>query len=435
MTREEIGEVVGRTPFIDTHEHIIEEEMRLSAALDDALFPCDDWSVLFDQYLGDDLASAGMAAADMRRFRAPDVGTAEKFALVAPWWQHVRNTGYGQAVRRTLHALYGEDDLTAESAPRLAEKYRAFVKPGFYRTIIRDKANLEHCQVNSLQRIFMETTLPDLLPQDLSFAAFSRCSREDIEHIEKETGKSVRSLDDWLTIIDDYFVRYGPKAVAVKNQNAYQRRLNYEPVAREHATFVFSDFMSSWRDPGPEGVKALQDFLFRHCLRKATEHGLPVKLHTGFYAGRSRMPLSRLRRNAGDLASVLQDFPDTKFVLMHIGYPYQDEFIALAKHYRNVYIDMCWAWIINPAASVRFLKEFLTAAPANKIFTFGGDYIVAENIVGHAAIARQGIAQALSELEAERWIASDEVQSLIEQIMHGNARAVFPERTSLKVAV
>ena len=59
---------------------------------------------------------------------------------------------------------------------------------------------------------------------------------------------------------------------------------------------------------------------------------------------------------------------------MHIDYPYQDEAIALAKHYSNVWIDMCWAWIINPAAGVRFLKEFIMAAPASKVLTFGGDY-------------------------------------------------------------
>ena len=115
-----------------------------------------------------------------------------------------------------------------------------------------------------------------------------------------------------------------------------------------------------------------------------------------------------------------------KFVLMHIGYPYQDEFIALAKHYHNAYIDMCWAWIINPVAGVRFLKEFLLGAPANKIFTFGGDYITVETIYGHSRIARLGIAQALSELVEEGWIALEETRSLIERIMRGNAQDVFP---------
>ncbi|MCK1272927.1 amidohydrolase family protein [Bradyrhizobium sp. 49] len=110
---------------------------------------------------------------------------------------------------------------------------------------------------------------------------------------------------------------------------------------------------------------------------------------------------------------------------MHIGYPYEVEFIALAKHYPNVAIDMCWAWIINPAASVRFLKEFLLAVPANKSFTFGGDYVAVEPIYGHACVVRQGIAQAVSELVAEGWIAREETPDLIERIMRGNAHRFF----------
>lgn len=216
--------------------------------------------------------------------------------------------------------------------------------------------------------------------------------------------------------------------MALKNQSAYSRRLDYAAVPRERAAAAFDNLVSPWRAPGTDSAKALHDFLFRYCLGKAAEYGLPVKLHTGFYAGRNVMPLARLRRNAGDLSRLLQEFPETKFVLMHIGYPYQDEYIALAKHYRNAYVDMCWAWIINPAASVRFLKEFLLAAPANKLFTFGGDYIIAENIVGHSVVARRGIAQALSELVAEGWLHREDVQPLAERIMHGNARAVFPDR-------
>jgi predicted TIM-barrel fold metal-dependent hydrolase len=133
-----------------------------------------------------------------------------------------------------------------------------------------------------------------------------------------------------------------------------------------------------------------------------------------------------VRRNAADLCPLLADNPDVTFVLMHIGYPYQDAFIALAKHYRNVVVDLCWAWIINPAACVRFVKEFLLAAPASKLLTFGGDYATVENVVGHAAVARQGLAQALSELVAEGWLTEAQGLDLVEPLMRGNARALFP---------
>jgi predicted TIM-barrel fold metal-dependent hydrolase len=86
---------------------------------------------------------------------------------------------------------------------------------------------------------------------------------------------------------------------------------------------------------------------------------------------------------------------------------------------------MCWAWIINPIASKDFLKKYLVTAPANKILTFGGDYIPVEPVVGHAALARRGIAIALSELVEEGWISLAEAQALVDPIMHGNARRIF----------
>ena len=100
--------------------------------------------------------------------------------------------------------------------------------------------------------------------------------------------------------------------------------------------------------------------------------------------------------------------------------------MALAKHYRNVTVDLCWAWIINPVACVRFVKELLLAAPSNKLLTFGGDYATVENVVGHAAVARQGLGQALSELVAEGWLRERDALDLVEPLMRGNARALFP---------
>lgn len=424
MTAEkQIRAWVEETPLVDTHEHLIEESQRVAGATDGGLFPCDDWTFLFGHYLSDDLASAGMSEADLDRFREPGKTVEEKFRLVEGWWARAKHTGYGQSVRRTLRGLYGADDLTADSVGRIAEKYRDMIRPGFYATILRDRCNLEHCQVNSLQRIFMHSEQPDLLRQDIGFPDLS--SSLNLPRVEREFGKTADSLDGWLTIIDEIFTECGPLAVAAKNQSAYSRRLDYAAVPKEQAAPLFARHAKGETLP-PDEAKALQDHLFRYCVGKATEQGLPVKLHTGYYAGHNYMPLTRLRQNAGDLCPLLQDFPDSRFVLVHIGYPYQDEYIALAKHYRNVSIDMCWMWIINPAAGVRFVKEFLMAAPANKLFVFGGDYIPVEPIYGHSQIARQGVAQALSELVAEGWLALEETQEVIERLLRGNAHETFP---------
>ena len=144
--------------------------------------------------------------------------------------------------------------------------------------------------------------------------------------------------------------------------------------------------------------KPLEDHLFWQAVDQATAHGLPVKLHTGYYAGENSMPLARLRLNAGSAAELCRLSPDTKFVFMHICYPYYEEMLALTKHYTNAYIDMCWSWIINPLAAKDYLKKHIVTAPVNKLLPFGGDYTPVEPVLGHAIIARRGITQALAEL-------------------------------------
>jgi uncharacterized protein len=118
---------------------------------------------------------------------------------------------------------------------------------------------------------------------------------------------------------------------------------------------------------------------------------------------------------------------------MHICYPYYEELLAVAKNYANAYVDMCWSWIINPVAAKDFLKKYLVTAPANKILTFGGDYIPVEPVLGHATIVRRGIALALSELVEEGWLTLSDALDLIDPIMHNNARKLFhlPEKTHI----
>ncbi len=76
-----------------------------------------------------------------------------------------------------------------------------------------------------------------------------------------------------------------------------------------------------------------------------------------------------------------------------------------------VRVDRCWSRILNPVAAKDHLRKHLVTAPANKVLSFGGDCIPVERVLGHALIARRGIAQALGEL--------------VEPLLHGNARRIF----------
>ncbi len=411
----EIQAAIDAIPIVDTHEHLEEEATRLARPR--------DWSYLFSHYAHDDLAVAGMPSDHLDRFLGADLDIDEKWRLLAPVWPKAKNTGYCLAVRLAVEELFGEPAINAESYRRIDAKMKARARPGFYREIL-EQAKIESCQVNALEAAVIRTeTDRDVLLQDLSFYGFTFMA--NIDAVARAVDREVGSLDDYLGVIDTYFERHGREAVAVKNQGAYARRLDFADVSPQEAAPLFHRRRAGESLPAAE-EKALQDCLFHHCARRAIDHGLPIKLHTGYYAGRNGMPLERVGRNPADLCPILRQYPEARFVLMHIGYPYQEEMTALAKHYANVSIDMCWAWIISPATGARYVQEFLTAAPVNKLLGFGGDYIPIEPVVGHARVARRGLALALTRLVEDGWMDRTEAIAAGERILRGNALELFP---------
>ncbi len=414
--RKQIFSKVWESPLIDTHEHLCEEKERLSGT------GPDDWSLVLAGYLGSDLISAGMPRDVHGRFYSKGLSPAEKWNLLEPYWPAVKNTGYGLAARISLRELYGSDDLSAATVERVQAEYEKLRRPGFYRRILCEIGRIESCQVNSSNPPFVESDQPTLLMQDLSIVGMFAGPNAGL--FAGPAGLKAGSLADWHQVIDWWFNKYGRYAVAVKSQDAYRRNIDYEPAPAERAEPVFKKKMEG-QPLSAEEQKVLEDHLFWYAVSKAVENHLPVKLHTGYYAGDNRMPLSRLLHNAGSACDLCRSAPEAEFVFMHICYPYYEELISVAKQYSNACVDMCWAWIINPEAAKDFLKKYLVTAPANKIVTFGGDYRNVEQVVGHASIARRGIALALSELVEEDWLSLDDALALVDPIMHGNARRIF----------
>lgn len=413
---------VFETPLIDTHEHLMNESERLKAGrtIDGN---ANDWTFLLSHYFDSDLVAAGMSQKDHDLFFSPDLAPLEKWRLIEPYWPHAKHTGYGINVRLALRDLYGIEDLTKDSVGRLDEAYHAAIKPGFYRRLLRDIGNIESCQTNRWP--FLESEQPDLLMSDLHLGGLIE---DDVDpRYASEAGVTVKGLGDWHRVMDHWITTYGKKAVAVKSTLAYHRDLDCVRTPPEDVEKTFLKKLN--KDPlAAAERKALEDHLFWHAVDRATEMGLPVKIHTGYYAGHGYMPLGRVGGNPASVCELCRQSPRTRFVIFHIGYPYYEEMLPVAKHYPNAYMDMCWSWIINPLAAKDFLKKYLVMAPANKLSVFGGDYIPVELVPGHAAIARRGITQALSELVDEGWMTLKDALSLTDRIMHQNARDLYGGR-------
>jgi len=418
-TFQTIYEKVCHTLFIDTHEHLVNESVRLEAG-DRIGDKANDWTFLLSHYFNDDFVAAGVSPADYKRFYSTDLDALEKWDIIEPYWPYLKYTGYGQNVRITLKELYGIKDLTRENIPELNRAYKAMIQPGFYRRIIQEISGIESCQVNRWP--YLKSEMPDLLMSDLHISHFME-SYMDSEFPD-EAGIQVRELEDWYGVIDFCFKKYGTRAVATKCGEAYSRNVNFKRIPFGKASDLFRQRMAG-KSLSPSEENMIEDHLFWYCTDLATKMGLPSKIHLGYYAGTGRMPLERVGGNPGAACELCMESPDTKFVFFHIAWPYYEDILAVAKQFPNAYLDMCWAWIINPIAAKDFLKKFIVTVPLNKVFTFGGDYIPVELIPGHARIARRGIALALSELVDEGWLGMGEALSMCDDLMHGNARKAF----------
>ncbi len=99
--------------------------------------------------------------------------------------------------------------------------------------------------------------------------------------------------------------------------------------------------------------------------------------------------------------------------------------MALAKNFPNVCLDLCWLYIISPTAATRMLHEAIETVPANKIFAFGGDFIIPEGAYGHSVLARRVVSRVLTEKVEEGYLAEDEAVRLARRLLQENAAVFF----------
>jgi hypothetical protein len=219
------------------------------------------------------------------------------------------------------------------------------------------------------------------------------------------------------------FEKYAAIAIAIKAQHAYNRTLRWQQRTDKEAAQALATYLQQ-RDEHNEAERlCLGDWCWARGVELGIEYDLPFKIHTGYYAGHSRMPVDFIR--AGNLCSLLAKYLQARFVLMHISYPYNNELVALAKHYPNVYVDLCWAWSIDPYSASDFVRRFIHAVPANKLFIFGGDTGWPAGSLAYASQARTWLTRTLQAEVEEGFLPEKEAMALAHRFMQKNQYDCF----------
>jgi predicted TIM-barrel fold metal-dependent hydrolase len=408
---------IQSTPLSDTHEHLKKEAEWVGDGPDIL-------QDLFGNYVPADLHTAGASSAAMKRLMdGSDPDLAGRFEGIRDAWEATQFTGYGEAVRLIAEELYGLPELTADGLAGAQEKLTEYRKPGGRHSILSEKANLDHVQVDDFcWDCVPDSSGPDFFLYDLSWAGFCN-GNIDTEAISKETGIEVIDLKTLQQGMEAIFEKYAACAIAVKAQHAYSRTLRWEERQETDASKALNEVLAS-KESVPEKTRlCLGDWCWARGVELAIEHNLPFKLHTGYYAGNDRMPVDRIR--SGNLCALLARYLDARFVLMHIAYPYNDELVGLAKHDSNVWVDLCWAWSIDPFSSCDFVRRFLHALPSNKLFAFGGDTGWPTSSAAYAIQARKWLTRALEAEVSEGHMSESQAMKVASRLMHENQADCF----------
>ena len=412
----DLAEFIRDARVIDTHEHMAKEPVWTST-------PRDVLTDLFNNYSPADLLSAGASPdAIARLMDGSDPDTEARWSGVREAWSAIRHTGYGQAVSLLAREIYQIDEIEPDALRRAQPRLDALAQPGAPLHLLRDVAKLDHIQTDDKQIACpTDESGPDFFFYDISWVGF--ISRGvDWNDVEADTGVAVKDLATLRQAMQAIFDIHAPRAIAVKTQHAYNRTLRWESRSDADAERAFAAIQS-----GGEVDEAAQLCFGDWCLARgvelAGEHDLPVKIHTGYYAGNGNMVVDRIR--AGHLCPLLIAYPDTRFVLMHIAYPYEEEVIALAKHFANAWADLCWAWSINPVASARFVRSFVHAAPANKLFAFGGDTTTPTNAYAYSLQMRRYLAKALEAEVADGEMTERDAIEFAQRVLFDNQANCF----------
>ena len=403
--------------LVDTHEHMRRENDWVENGPDIL-------QDLFGNYVPADLITAGASTEAMSNLMDASKDIESRFEGIRDAWESTQFTGYGEAVSLIAKKIYGLDELNGQDLAVAQEKVKNIQTPGKRLEILQKLANLDHIQTDDFSwNCDPDISGPDFFLYDLSWATF--CNGQiDQKKIQAEVGIDVYDLSSLKSSMDALFAKHGPNAIAVKSQHAYNRTLNWVERSDEDASAALHKVLiKSNEEIDVETRICLGDWCWARGVELTIEHNLPFKIHTGYYAGNNRMPISRIP--AGNMCALFARYLDAKFVLMHISYPYNDELVALAKHYRNIWVDFCWAWSIDPYSSRDFLRRCIHAVPSNKLFAFGGDTGWPTSAMAYAIQARNEIRRALEEEIKDGYMTEKQAMTYANRIMNKNQYECF----------
>jgi len=406
---------VNGLELADSHEHLMpQESVKNSTML--------DFMLLLHHYADDDIKSAGMSKSQFAELLTDKYSVEEKWKIVKPYWEVSKNTAYNRVVLLAMDELYGISELNDKTVIELSNAIRNSYNGDWYNHVLKEKARIKY----AIMDVGSQRMEDNLFRYVEKFDQFIRInSRKNIESVGEKYAMKINTLDAFVVALEKAFDEaIGRGIIGIKSTAAYHRILRYENVSEDQAIKVFNLLKNLEINENLEfdEVKPLQDYMMHKIIQQARKYNIPFQIHTGFHAGDGNYISNS---NPALLTNLFLEYRDVNFLLFHGGYPYGGELAALAKSFRNIYLDMSWIYVISPSYAERYLHEWLETVPSNKIMAFGGDYHNVENAYGHSLMARAVVANVLIEKVRTGYLTEAEAKDIAQRILLTNVINVF----------
>lgn len=367
-------------------------------------------------------------------------------------WPKIRLTGYGRAVTLGCRALFGLeygpatfDAVTEALQASIAGKSAAEVYHDYVHAAAQNVWTIHDYIDDEVGYLPRAAALnPHLYPGSYRFTLrldrlFYAVDQSAITMLEAFCRQPVYTLDQCVARMNDVVDRYraGGRLAALKIAVSYLRDLSVSDPTHYEAELAFNRIRSRkvfWGGvQQPDGAvdaataRPLGDYLLHRLLQRASDDDLPVQVHTGYLEGNWR-PLDGTQ--ALHLLPLFDKYRSVRFDVFHASWPWSSEMGAIAKSYPNVWLNMCWAWAMNPGQAARALSEWLDCVPFNKIFAYGADTWLPWGNVGYSLQAKQGIATVLEGKIERGDIGEADAEEVATAIMLENGAAFYGLRPS-----
>ncbi|MBD3308157.1 amidohydrolase family protein, partial [candidate division KSB3 bacterium] len=424
-TVEQILEYVNTLEIIDTHEHLpCSETVWLQEYQDNG---GDVFKEYLKHYFPSDLVSAGLPERELNTIMTSDLPVPDKWARLKSYWEVARYTGYGRALDIAVRGIYGIEGINRDTIEEVNAAFWGSLKPGHFRYVLKELCQIKTSLLDSLEGSldsdpeFFNNVFrmdPFIMPKSL----------EEIHALERLTGIRITSFDAWCECCRATLEAVLKKGVvALKCALAYRRSLQFDRPTRAVAEAEFTEFLAGiYRSRKHPQIPLMghncQNYMMHYILGLANQRQLAYQFHTGLQEGNGN---HIAHSDPTLLSNLFLDYPDVRFDLFHISYPFQQQLSALAKVFPNVFIDMCWAHIISPQASIAALTEWLDAVPFNKINAFGGDYLFVDGVYGHQYLARENVSKALALKVEDGVFDLDQAKEIARCLFYDNPARLF----------